>query len=173
MTLTPKIRTLAEHEWDIYKDLRLAALAESPDAFGSTFAKEVQRSNAEWANRLASGVNSSWDFPIVAEIDGQPIGLAWGRIEESNPAVANLYQVWVHPNYRRLGAGHLLLEAVTTWAIGNHVHFLELGVTCGDTPAMRLYTRAGFEPVGQPHPIRPGAELLSQQMQLKLKRGAA
>ena len=51
MTLTPKIRTLAEHEWDIYKDLRLAALAESPDAFGSAFAKEAQRSNAEWANQ--------------------------------------------------------------------------------------------------------------------------
>jgi len=37
MTSTPKIRTLAEHEWAIYKDLRLAALAESPDAFGSAF----------------------------------------------------------------------------------------------------------------------------------------
>jgi GNAT superfamily N-acetyltransferase len=170
MTLAPKIRCLAEHEWAIYKDLRLAALAESPDAFGSTFAKEAQRSDAEWANRLTSGVNSSWDFPIVAEIDRQPIGLAWGRIEESNPTVANLYQVWVHPNYRRLGTGQLLLEAVTTWATGKQAHFLELGVTRGDTPAMRLYTRAGFEPVGQPQPIRPGAELLGQRMQLKLKK---
>jgi GNAT superfamily N-acetyltransferase len=172
MTLTPKIRNLAKREWRIYKDLRLAALAESPDAFGSAFAKEVQRSNAEWVTRLASGVNSSWDFPIVAEIDGKPIGLAWGRIEEPNPAVANLYQVWVHPNYRRLGAGRLLLEAVTNWAIGKQTHFLELVVTCGDTPATRLYTRAGFEPVGQPLPIRPGAELLGQHMRLKLKRGA-
>ncbi|HTL58691.1 MAG TPA: GNAT family N-acetyltransferase [Candidatus Limnocylindrales bacterium] len=170
MTLAPKIRCLAEHEWAIYKDLRLAALAESPDAFGSTFAKEAQRSDAEWANRLTSGVNSSWDFPIVAEIDRQPIGLAWGRIEESNPTVANLYQVWVYPNYRRLGAGQLLLEAVTTWATGKQAHFLELGVTRGDTPAMRLYTRAGFEAVGQPQPIRPGAELLGQRMQLKLKK---
>jgi GNAT superfamily N-acetyltransferase len=173
MTLMPKIRALAEHEWAIYKCLRLAALAESPDAFGSAFAKAVQRSDAEWVHRLASGVGSTWDFPIVAEIDSRPIGLAWGRIKVSNPAMTNLYQVWVHPNYRRLGAGQMLLEAVTTWAIGKKVHLLELGVTCGDTPAMRLYTRAGFEPVGQPQPIRPGAELLGQQMQLKVKRGAA
>ncbi len=109
---------------------------------------------------------------MVAEVGIQPIGLAWGRIEESNPSVAKLYQVWVHPNYRRLGAGQLLLEAVTRWATGKQADVLELGVTCGDTPAVRLYTRAGFEPVGQPQPIRPGAELLGQQMQLKLKRRA-
>jgi ribosomal protein S18 acetylase RimI-like enzyme len=173
MTAMPKIRTFAENEWAIYKDLRLAALTESPDAFGSTFAREVQRSDADWASRLASGVNSSWDFPIMAEIDSQPIGLAWGRIEQSNPAVANLYQAWVHPNYRRLGAGQMLLEAVTAWAMDKQVDFLELGVTCGDTPAMRLYLRAGFEPVGRPEPIRPGAELLGQHMRLKLRSDAA
>ena len=173
MALTPKIRTLAEHEWAIYKELRLAALAESPDAFGSSLAKEVQRSDAEWAARLASGVNSSLDFPIVAEVESQPIGLAWGRIEKSDPAVANLYQAWVHPNYRRLGVGKLLLEAVITWAISKQTHWLELGVTCGDSPAMRLYTRAGFEPVGQPQPIRPGAQLLGQHMRLKLTGSAA
>jgi len=169
----PKIRTFAEHEWAIYKDLRLAALTESPDAFGSTLAREVGRSEADWASRLAAGVNSAWDFPIVAQIDSQPIGLAWGRIEQSNPTVANLYQVWVHPNYRRLGAGQMLLEAVMAWAMDKQVDFLELGVTCGDSPALRLYLRAGFEPVGPPEPIRPGAELLGQHLRLKLRRDAA
>ena len=171
--MKPKIRTFAEHEWAIYKDLRLAALTESPDAFGSTLAREVGRSEADWASRLAAGVNSAWDFPIVAQIDSQPIGLAWGRIEQSNPTVANLYQVWVHPNYRRLGAGQMLLEAVMAWAMDKQVDFLELGVTCGDSPALRLYLRAGFEPVGPPEPIRPGAELLGQQLRLKLRRDAA
>jgi GNAT superfamily N-acetyltransferase len=171
--MMPKIRSFAEHEWAIYKDLRLAALTESPDAFASTLAKETQRSDAEWASRLAAGVRSSWDFPVMAEMNGQSIGLAWGRIEESNRTVANLYQVWVYPTYRRRGAGQLLLDAVTSWAIGKQAHYLELGVTCGDTPAMRLYTRAGFEPVGQPEPIRPGAELLGQKMRLNLRSGAA
>jgi GNAT superfamily N-acetyltransferase len=173
MTVVPKIRTFAENEWAIYKDLRLTALTESPDAFGSTLAREVQRSDADWASRLASGVNSSWDFPVMAEIDSQPIGLAWGRIEQSNPAVADLYQVWVRPNYRCLGAGQMLLEAVKAWAVDKQVDFLELGLTCGDSPAMRLYLRAGFEPVGQPEPIRPGAELLGQHMRLKLRSDAA
>ena len=68
----PHIRTFAQHEWAVYKDLRLRALADSPDAFGSTLAKEQNRSDAEWASRLAAGVNS-WDLPLVAEVDGKPI----------------------------------------------------------------------------------------------------
>ena len=154
-----KIRALAAHEWDSYKALRLAALADAPEAFGSTWANEAGRSDVEWSRRLAAGANSAWDFPAVAEIDGQLIALAWGRIDPANPEVANLYQFWVAPNHRRLGVGQQLLEAVIDWASARQAHYLDLGVTCGDSPALRLYTRAGFEPVGQPQPLRPGAPL--------------
>ncbi len=146
-SMTPNIRSFAAHEWATYKDLRLHALAESPDAFGSTLAKEADRPDAEWASRLAAGVNSSWDFPVVAEIDGQAIGLAWGRIEEPNPDVANLYQVWVHPSYRQLGIGQMLLEAVINWATTKLARYLELALIRKfshhqgtKTPRMRLLT---------------------------------
>jgi GNAT superfamily N-acetyltransferase len=167
MIPTPNIRTLAQHEWAIYKDLRLHALADSSDAFGSTLAKEQNLSDAEWASRLAAGANS-WDCPLVAEVAGEPIGLAWGRIEKSNPDVANLHQMWVAPGHRCLGAGRMLLEAVIAWAWAKNASHLELGVTCGDSPARRLYTRARFEPVGQPQLFRPGSELMGQMMRLKL-----
>jgi len=164
-----KVRNFEPDEWRVYKDLRLQALAESPDAFGSTFAKEVQRSDEEWAYRLASGARSAWDLPLIAMLDACPIGLAWGKIEASEPAVANLYQVWVHPNYRGHGAGQLLLEAVIEWAKSRHAAALELDVTLGYTPAARLYYRNGFRPVGEPVSLRPGAELLEQKMRLSLE----
>jgi len=173
MIRTPKIRIFAPHEWGTYRDLRLRALADSPDAFGRTLAEEQDRSDTEWSSRLASGADSSWDLPLVVEVDGEPIGLAWGRIDSSNPDVANLYQMWVAPSHRRLGAGQMLLEAVIAWARANNACYLDLGVTYGDSPAMRLYTRAGFEPVGQPQPFRPGSELLGQPMRLTLRCGAA
>ena len=165
--ITPNIRTFAQHEWAVYKDLRRRALADSPDAFGSTLVREQNRSDAEWASRLAAGANS-WDFPGVAEVAGEPIGLAWGRIEKASPDVGNLYQMWVAPGHRRLGAGRMLLEAVIAWARAKNASYLELGVTCGDSPARRLYTRAGFEPVGKPQLFRPGSELMGQMMRLKL-----
>jgi GNAT superfamily N-acetyltransferase len=173
MLPTPTIRTLAPEEWGTYKHLRLRALADSREAFGSTLAHEQDRSDAEWSGRLATGANSGWALPLVAEVDGEPIGLAWGRIESAQPKVANLYQMWVAPNHRQRGAGQRLLAAVIAWARAKQADYLDLGVTYRDSPAMRLYTRAGFQPVGELAPLRPGSELLGQSLRLNLSSGAA
>jgi Acetyltransferase (GNAT) family len=95
----------------MYRDLRLRALADSPDAFGRTLAEEKDSSDSEWSNRLASGADTRWNFPVVAELAGEAIGLAWGRIEPSEPEMANLCQMWVDRKFRRLGAGQMLLQA--------------------------------------------------------------
>ena len=169
MTRTPSVRSFFPHEWQTYKELRLRALADSPDAFGSTLAGECTRTDAEWARRLQSGIEHPWNLPVLAEVATEPIGLAWGRIEESNPEVANVYQMWVAPTHRRLGAGDLLLRAVIVWARAQKVHRVVLGVTCGDTAAYRLYVRAGFKPVVEPAPLRPGSSVLAQPMELVLE----
>jgi GNAT superfamily N-acetyltransferase len=168
MASIPRVRIFGPDEWALYRELRLAALADSPDAFGSTFARESEFSDDEWANRLASAVDSGNDHPVVAEIDGRGVGLAWGRIDGSGPAVARLYQVWVHPDHRSHGAGRMLLDSVVEWAREHQASFLELSVTCGNTPARHLYATAGFEAFGLPQPIRSGAEALSQAMRLDL-----
>lgn len=95
-----RIRRFAPEEWCTYRDLRLRALAESPDAFGSTFAHERARPDAEWAARLDAGARSPAEAPLLAERDGEPVGLAWARLEEGAAGVARLYQVWVAPEHR-------------------------------------------------------------------------
>ena len=173
MSHAPSIRTFAPHEWGTYRDLRLHALADSPDAFGRTLAEEEGRHDAEWSARLASGTASRHDLPLVAEVGAEPVGLDWGRIETAEPEVAYLYQVWGAPSCRRLGTGRMLLDAVISWASAADARYLALDVTCGDTPATRLYTRTGFKPVGEPKPLRPGSALLEQPMQLELRGRAA
>jgi GNAT superfamily N-acetyltransferase len=116
MIYSPTVRTLGADEWRVYRSLRLRALADSPDAFGSSLAEEEGRLEAEWSRRLAAGADPRSNLPLVAELRGEPIGLAWGRIETANPGVAALYQMWVAPTHRRLGAGQMLLEAVSVWA---------------------------------------------------------
>ena len=105
----------------------------------------------------------------MAEVDNEPIGLAWGRIDRSNPDVANLYQMWVAPSHRRLGIGQMLVEAVIAWAKAKNAYYLDLGITFSNRPAMRLYTRAGFEPKGDPRPFRQGSKLLGQRLRIKLE----
>jgi ribosomal protein S18 acetylase RimI-like enzyme len=163
------IRSVAAHEWRAYRDLRLRALADSPDAFTSTLAEQEGRPDDEWAARLASADGSSHHLPLVAELGGEPVGLVWGMIEPSEPDVAYLYQMWVAPSGRGVGIGRMLLDTVIAWAAAADARCLDLGVTFGDTPATRLYARAGFEPVEEPGPLRPGSSLLGQLMRLELR----
>ena len=134
---------------------------------------EQGRADEEWSARLSSGTASATDLPLVAELNGEPVGLAWGRIEPGESHTAHLYQLWVAPGARGVGVGRLLLDAVIAWARSSDVRYLALDVTCGDTPATRLYARAGFRPVGGPNPLRPGSPLLEQPMSLDLKASAA
>ena len=164
------IRRLTPPEWSSYRDLRLRALAESPDAFGSTLELEGARADAEWERRLMAGANSPSDLPLVAWLGDEMIGLAWGWLRATEPEVASLSQVWVAPEHRGRGVARMLLDAVVAWAREAGARYLVLDVTCGDTAARRLYVRAGFDPWGDPEPLRPGSRLLKQRMRLALRR---
>ena len=164
----PSVLRFGTHEWPEYRDLRLCALRESPNAFGSTFDVERCRSDSEWAEWLSSGVNSEWNCPLVAEEGNELVGLAWGRIKPSEPQTAYVFQMWVARGSRGLGCGSILLDALVKWAREAKARYVVLSVTGGDTPAQRLYTRAGFTPFGALEPLMPGATLPAQRMRLEL-----
>ena len=173
MDAAPTVRKLEAPEWSTYRDLRLRALAESPDAFGSTLAIEQVRGAEDWARRLATGTTSGLDLPLIAEVHHVAAGLAWAKVEPSDASVVNVFQMWVAPEFRGRGTGRLLLRAAIDWAKARGAHAVQLGVACGDTPAMRLYTRAGFRPVGAPGSLRDGSPLLGQSMLLRFDQCVA
>src|SRR5438067_1084868 len=133
MHASPTVRTFASHEWRAYRDLRLRALADSPDAFGSTLAAEQASSDEQWSARLARGVASDTDVALAAELNDRLVGLAWVKLEALDQNVAHVYQMWVAPNFRRRGAGRMLLRSAIGWAKAASAKALVLAVTCGDT----------------------------------------
>lgn len=175
MNLELSVRSLTAAEWELYRAVRLRALADAPDAFGSTLEEEAVLPAAHWEARLVAAAGAddlARSLPLVARLAGESVGLAWGRIEESAPEAAHLYQMWVAPEARGAGVGRRLLQAVVDWAIASNARSLSLCVTRGDTPATRLYRAAGFEPVGAEEPLRPGSELLAQSMTLCFEKQA-
>jgi ribosomal protein S18 acetylase RimI-like enzyme len=76
--------------------------------------------------------------------------------------------MWIHPSFRRMGLGRQLLDAAIDWARAQKADYVDLGVTCGDSAARRLYERAGFVPIGAPEPLRPGSQTMAQPMRLRL-----
>ena len=164
----PSVRRLQAHEWRAYRDLRLRALADSPDAFGSTLESARERPDAEWAERLAEGAASRWELPLVAEEGDALAGMAWGIIDPLAPDTAHVIQMWAAPEFRGLGCGAMLLDAAVRWAREADARRVLLNVTVGGKSARRLYERAGFVPHGEPVPLRRGSSILAQPMRLEL-----
>ena len=164
------VRTFRAAEWREYRDVRLRALRESPDAFGSTYEESCTYPDDAWIARLRDMLPRT-DHPMAATIDDEIVGLAWAKIEPPDADVAHLYQMWVDPDSRGQGIGRALIDSAISWARDRHVARVLLDVTCGDRPARRLYEAVGFRPVGTPHPIREGSDLLEQTMELQLGTG--
>jgi len=164
----PTVRRFAAHEWRAYRAPRLRALRDSPDAFGSTLAREEAFPDDEWVQRLAKGAASPMDFPLIAEDDSRPVGLAWVRIDPVNAAVAELYQVWDDPVYRRRGVGRLVIDSALGWARSSGVRQMLLSVALGPGSALEFYRRLGFVEVGAPEPLRSGSTARKQAMQRTL-----
>ncbi|MEO8624000.1 MAG: GNAT family N-acetyltransferase [bacterium] len=161
-------RRFAPHEWRLYREVRLRALRDAPDAFGSTLARESAFSDEEWISRMSAGAASAWNLPMLAEDADCAVGLAWVRIDPEDPATATLYQVWVDPDYRRRGVGGMLLDAAIDWARTVGAQRLLLSVALGPGSAVEFYRRAGFSEVGAPTLLRADSELKQQAMRLGL-----
>jgi GNAT superfamily N-acetyltransferase len=144
-----RLRQLDEEDWATYRRVRLEALREAPYAFGSTLAREQERSEAEWRRIVASRVR------FVAESDGAVVGTVSCGDGEST-GVAALTAMWVDPGFRRRGIGALLLQRVIDWARENGYDKVVLWVVDGNDSAERLYERHGFSRTGAQEEVRPG-----------------
>jgi len=72
-----------------------------------------------------------------------------------------------------VGCGARLVEAAVDWARERKVQSIHLRVTCGDTAAVRLHQRAGFQSFGHPERCDHAPFELAQPMRLDLwVRGA-
>jgi GNAT superfamily N-acetyltransferase len=117
-----------------FKAVRLAALRDTPLAFGSTFAEESQLSDADWARRVARR-NGDRSIGFLAWDGDQPAGLAASYFDQDDPGKAYLVSMWVAPSHRRRGVGQLLVEGVIAWACDRHARTLSLMVTSNNEMA--------------------------------------
>jgi len=132
------VRVVGADEWPLWRDVRLAALTRSPEAFRSRLADWAHGGERQWRERLTlPGAHN-----LVAERDGAPVGLARGV--PAGDGVVELHSVWVHPDARGCGVGARLVEAVETWARGRGARTLRLGVLADNDGAVALYRRLGF-----------------------------
>ena len=129
-------------DWKRLREIRLRALADAPDAFGSTWASEIHQPEQEWRRRLLKPHRATF----IASLNTDDVGLAIiARIDEKT---AGLYSVWVATEARGLGTGDGLIRKCVAWARKSNFGRIVLDVGDGNTHAIRLYQRHGFERTG-------------------------
>jgi len=163
-----QLKELLVSNWREYKAIRLQSLRDSPDAFGSTYESAAILTSDQWKSRLNVIPNSPDRLTIVATSEESCVGLVFSVRESTYGSSANLYQMWVDPEFRGAGVGTALIDSVKKWAAEKGIDKLLLDVTTTNTEAMSLYLSAGFKPAGINEPLREGSELCVQPMELDL-----
>ena len=162
------VHPIAFNDWPEYRKVRLSALKDSPQAFGSTWQQEVILPDEDWAARTIASASGESGRGFFAIHRGEACGLVWCLLSDTDPRIAHIYAMWTAPNVRGQGAGRALLEQCISWAKSKGAHHVHLSVVKDESPAMQLYKSQGFYPVGEPDFLRLGSDLKAQNMQLDL-----
>ncbi|MFE4857443.1 GNAT family N-acetyltransferase [Streptomyces sp. NPDC056670] len=147
-----ELLALESDDWPLWRQLRLAALAEAPYAFGSTLAQWQGSGDREERWRARLSIPGAHD--LVALLDGLPVGMASGVPGEGAQNV-ELISMWVHPTARGKGVGDYLIQAVERWAAERGAKTLRLSVMPDNLKATALYERHGFRGTGEPGDLLP------------------
>jgi len=151
----------------LFKDVRLRALADTPSAFGSIYAQEAAFPDSEWLRR-ALRWNGEKGIGLLAMDGPAACGIAGSFLRENDPAKAQLISMWTAPTHRQQGIGRLLVNEILRWAAGRNVRELFLMVTSVNQPAMLFYDRLGFTRTGRTEPYPNDPAIQEYEMSLPI-----
>jgi ribosomal protein S18 acetylase RimI-like enzyme len=159
------IRQLHPADWEAYRTIRLEALGQAPEAFGSDYAESSQRPPDTWV----AGVSDPYVIVLGAFADGgEIVGMAVlareRRIKTRHKATVN--GVYVSPAARRTGcAKALVTELINRARATGEVEQLLLAVVSENAGARALYEHLGFQVYGrEPRALKLGERYLDEDL---------
>lgn len=134
-----KIRMTEEADWKILKEIRLAALLDTPTAFGVSYQTAIINSDEQWKQRASPTIYPKF---WLAFQDDKAIGMIGAGIDKRNQY--NLIAMWVEPASRGLGIADALVNAVKSDSIDKGFDQVFLDVSPDNLQATRFYRKHGF-----------------------------
>src|SRR5207247_10899464 len=96
-----RVRRTEPGDWRALREVRLAALADSPDAFGSTLDREGDVDEDHWQTWV-TGEGWGGDVATFVADDGAGfVGMATGFHPEDEPATVHLFAMWLRTERRK------------------------------------------------------------------------
>ncbi len=149
-----EIVNLKPSQWKEYKDLRLKALKEEPQAYLSTYTRSSKEADDKWKNRLGDALKEKSQWILLAKQGDRLVGMVGAfLIEKSTVEVIATYVV----NEAR-GQGiskRLMNHLIAKIKQNKSIKKLIVEVNATQLPAYNLYLKCGFLVVGT-HNIQLG-----------------
>ena len=138
-----EIKLLTEDDWRLWKSIRLEALKNMPEAFGSSFEEELGLLDIDFQKTL----NQNNIFAVFQndEIFGCVAFACLHMNKMKHKGI--LWGMYIRPEYRGKGAADSLLKTVILFA-KSKVTQLHLTCVTNNNPAVKFFQRNGFEIYG-------------------------
>lgn len=162
-----KIRKLGVDDAQAYYDLRIEALADSPDVFATRLEDAVKSPVEQTAESLALG--HAVTFGAFAEGDlCANVTLLRNTAPKLNHR-ASVVAVYVTPSARGKGIARRLMQELLDFAAGwQGLERLDLMVASRNLPAIALYEKLGFEIYGtEIRAMKIGEKYIDEDMMVK------
>jgi len=154
-----EVRTITAEDWSLFRDLRLRALADSPDAFGRTLAEAEELTDDFWRQRTEG------PGPTLIVLEGGRGVAMGGAFTPPDSSIAYIWGMWTAPEARGRGYAAKVLADLVSWCRERDLG-VRLHVTEGNDAARRLYLAHGFKSTGVWEPLREGSSLRIEELQL-------
>ena len=144
-----EIKLLTPNDASAYWELRLEALQQSSEAFGTSYEEAIQRTNP--IVQVENNLRTEGNYTFGAFQQDKLIGMVT-LSQESYLKIkhrANIFAMYVSPQARGLGAGKaLLMEAINKAKTIEEIEKINLSVVSTNEKARNLYTQLGFKVFG-------------------------
>ena len=152
-----EVRLLTERDWQLYRDVRLQSLQESPAAFATTYEVEAARPDDYWRERMTSCDR------LLAVRDGAPQGVVSLYHGDPAEATGEVLALWVRPEARNTGVAWQLLEAAVARAAAVGLRKVSYWVSTENGRALAFATNYGFRPTSQRRTVEASSEEFGDQ----------
>lgn len=132
------IRSTETEDWMLLTQVRLAALLDTPTAFGVSYQTAAAYTDEQWKVRASSTGTVFW----LALDKGRPVGMIGAAVNSAHRF--NLIGMWVDPAARGSGVATQLVEVVKARATAEGFDRVFLDVSPDNARASNFYLKQGF-----------------------------
>ncbi len=143
-----KVRLLGEDEWQLYRDVRLAALRDAPEAFVGRFEDEASYDDNSWRERMIRATR------IVAECGNEPVGLVCLGLHNEDPQTGEVFGLWTAPSARGQRVAWNLVSTARRKATEDDRRLLYFWVVSDNASAVGFAGSVGFRPSSERRSVR-------------------